>query len=353
MSESTNQNLHNALQADGAKLSACGDEPQVLHFGDPLAEYRSVVDATGVSDVSRRTQIELTGEDRATFLHNMCTNEIRKLAPGNGCEAFLLDAHGRVLAHILVFCRADSLVLETVPGQGPRILTHLDRYLIREKVELHDRGADWAELLVAGKTCAELLSRVMSQPPPTGSFEHVDNNVGDFAVQVRRVDLTLPFSFLISCASGDAAKLWRTLRNSGAAACGEQAVEMARIEAGTPYYGQDISEKNLPQELARDARAISFVKGCYIGQETVARIDALGHVNRTLCGVRYAGDKIPSVGDELRSGAQVVGEVTSAAWSPRLSSPLALAYVRRGSNAPGTKFESGLGEAEAVALPVE
>jgi tRNA-modifying protein YgfZ len=351
MTDTTDQALREALHADGAVPAESGDPSQALHFGDPLAEYRMLVDATGVVDFSQRTQLELTGDDRASFLHNMCTNEIRKLAAGNGCEAFLLDAHGRVLAHVLVFCRADSLVLEAVPRQAQRILAHLDRYLIREKVELHDRGPDWAELLIAGETSAEMLSHVMSHPPPTGLFEHVDAHVDGVSVQVRRVDLTLPCGFLVSCNSDDAAALWRFVRDAGATACGAQAVDMARIEAGTPWYGQDISEKNLPQELARDGRAISFVKGCYIGQETVARIDALGHVNRTLCGVRFAGTQVPPAGEELRNGGQVVGEVTSAAWSPRLGAPLALAFLRRGGGAPDTKLESRLGEAEVVTLP--
>ncbi len=128
---------------------------------------------------------------------------------------------------------------------------------------------------------------------------------------------------------------------------------MARIEAGTPYYGRDLSDANLPQELAHDARAISFTKGCYIGQETVARLDALGHVNRTLCGVRLAGSEIPPVGTEFTGGAgKSVGQVTSAAFSPRLDAPLALAYVRRGENMPGSRLESSLGSAEVVALPV-
>ena len=344
--------LREVLQAEGAVLAALDDPTQALHFGDPLTEYRALVDATGVVDFSRRTQLELTGDDRASFLHNMCTNEIRKLAAGTGCEAFLLDAHGRVLGHVFVFCGANSLLLETVAGQAERIRAHLSKYLIREKVELHDRGPDWAELLIAGETSKELLSRVMSRPAPAGLLEHCEAVLAGVAVSVRRVDLTLPGGFLVGCAAGDAAALWRTVRDAGATACGEQAAEMARIEAGSPYYGRDISEKNLPQELARDARAISFVKGCYIGQETVARIDALGHVNRTLCGVRFAGTQVPPAGEELRSGGQVVGEVTSAAWSPRLSAPLALAYLRRGASAPSMKLESRLGEAEVVPLPV-
>src|SRR5205814_560451 len=117
-----------------------------------------------------------------------------------------------------------------------------------------------------------------------------------------------------------------------------EALEMVRIEAGTPFFGQDITDKNLPQELGRDALAISFTKGCYLGQETVARIDALGHVNQTLRGLRFAGLEIPQAGADLSTPDKpdkAVAHVTSAAFSPRLAAPLALGYVRRGYEAPG------------------
>jgi folate-binding protein YgfZ len=127
---------------------------------------------------------------------------------------------------------------------------------------------------------------------------------------------------------------------------------MARIEAGTPLFGQDITEKNLPQEVARDALAISFTKGCYLGQETVARIDALGHVNQTLCGLRFAGPDSPPPGTELTIDDKVVAHVTSAAFSPRLGGPLALGYVRRGHTLPGTAFTSSRGPASVVKLPL-
>jgi folate-binding protein YgfZ len=188
----------------------------------------------------------------------------------------------------------------------------------------------------------------MSRPAPTDLLDHCDAIIAGISASVRHVDMTLPGGFLVSCSRLDAPALWRAVRQAGATACGAEALEMARIEAGWPDYGRDVSEKNLPQELARDRRAISFVKGCY----TVARIDALGHVNKTLCGVRFADEQVPPPGEELRSGGQVVGEVTSAARSPRLAAPLGLVYLHRGVNAPGTKLESRLGQAEVVSLPV-
>jgi tRNA-modifying protein YgfZ len=319
---------------------------------DPRAEYAALTTSCGLADLNGRTRIELTGADRASFLHNLSTNEIKKLPSGSGCEAFLLDARGHVLAHMFVVCRPESLVLETVPGQEERLIAHLDRYLIRERVELLGRSGVWGELLVAGPNTPEIVAKLTAAPLPAAPLAHVDVSLAGRPATLVRVELTRPFGCLVLCERADVALVGQAIVDAGAKRCGPEAFEMARIEAGFPWYGPDISDKNLPQEVARDALAISFVKGCYIGQETVARIDALGHVNKTLVGVRFAGDQVPAAGTELTAGGQGAGQVTSAVFSPRLNTPLALAYVRRGSEVPGTVLESAVGSAEVVSLPV-
>lgn len=314
-------------------------------------DYRTLTQDAGLVDFSDRTQIELTGDDRATFLHNMCTNEIRKLAPGAGCEAFLTNAQGKILAHVLVFCGPESLVLETVPGEQQKLLTHLDRYLIREKVELHGRSEEWAELLLAGERCADVLHRLGCELPAT-SMAHVAGRLGGQDVDVRRVAMLPSPAALIRCSRDGFEAVQQAALAAGARSCGQAAFEAARIEAGFPWYGQDIDEDNLPQEVARDAVAISFVKGCYIGQETVARIDALGHVNKTLVGLRMEGPDVPAQGEELTVDGKPLGRITSAAHSPRYSQPIALAYVRRGHTQPGATLLCGPQAATVVALPM-
>jgi len=127
---------------------------------------------------------------------------------------------------------------------------------------------------------------------------------------------------------------------------------MARLEAGFPFFDRDITAENLPQEVGRDAQAISFQKGCYLGQETVARIDALGHVNRVLRGVKFDGPAVPPPATVLLAGGKEVGRVTSAAWSPRRRAPLAFAYLRQSAAKAGTRLESSTGPSEVVALPL-
>jgi len=323
----------------------------VLDFGDALAEYEALTGGVGVADFSRRTHIVLTGADRAAFLHNMCTNQIRDLKPGAGCEAFLTNAQGHVLAHVHVLCHDEMLAIETVPDQEPKLLAWLDRYLIREKVELLGQSEPWAELLLAGQNSSEIL-KSFSIDAPQRLLDHISSKIGAVSVDVCRVEMTRGGGFLIRCDRESLADVWTQLRAAGATQCGATAVEMARIEAGTPYFGPDITDKNLPQEIGRDARAISFVKGCYIGQETVARIDALGHVNRTLTGVSIETNAPPAPETELIAAGKSVAQVTSSALSPRLGRALALAYVRRGSNTPGTQLESPAGAAHVVALPL-
>ncbi|HZZ73252.1 MAG TPA: glycine cleavage T C-terminal barrel domain-containing protein [Pirellulales bacterium] len=333
-------------------------------------ENRALRNELGWADFSTRTQLEMRGADRAKFLHNLCTNNIKELAVGSGCEAFLLTAQGKILGHVLIFATPDALVLETEPGQGARLLQHFDRYLIREQVELHDRSQDWSELLLAGPEAEEWLARQTAQPPAE-RLAHCAALLLDQPAFVRRVDCYGPAAFLIAAARNTVEQITLKLHAEVGPPADLRAVEALRIEAGFPRFGIDITEKNLPQEVARDRAAISFTKGCYIGQETVARIDALGHVNRLLCGVRFerqanaidpSAEAIPP-GTELSSseqphgaqasGSHTVGAVTSAAYSPRLKAPLALAYLRRGQHEPGTKLTSIAGAAEVIALPLK
>jgi folate-binding protein YgfZ len=315
-----------------------------------LAGYRALVHSAGLVALGHRTQIELTGADRASFLHNLCTNEVKRLPVGKGCEAFLTSVQGKTLGHGFIFAGPDSLVFDSVPGQGETVLKHLDHYLVCEQVNLVDRTSEWSEVLLAGPQAAEVLARVCDQALPSEPLAHTAVTIANQPVHVRRVEMTPGGGFLIRGLTADAGAVLAALERATAVAASLAAFDAARIEAGFPLFGPDITAENLPQEVARDPVAISFVKGCYLGQETVARIDALGHVNKTLVGLRFDGE-LPAAGEELRAGEQAVGRVTSAAYSPRLEAAIGLGYVRRGSNAPGTELNWRGGKAVVSALP--
>lgn len=322
-------------------------------MSDFETEYTALTTQAGLVDFSQRTLIELTGGDRAKFLHNFCTNDIKKLTPGTGCEIFLTSAQGKTTGHGYVFCEDESLILETVPDQAETILPALDRYLLRDDVALHDRSQAWSELLLAGPMAPVVLEKLGAADLPTERLTHRSATIADSTAKLRAVDWASVPTYLLQVARDDAPRLREALLAAGAIECGAEAWDAVRIEAGTPVFERDITPANLPQELDRDSLAISFTKGCYLGQETVARIDALGHVNKMLRGIRFpAGSNVPSTGTELTAAGKVVGSVTSATYSPKLGAPLALAYVRRETNQPGTQLDSPLGPAEVVPLPL-
>jgi folate-binding protein YgfZ len=309
----------------------------------------------GVADVSGRALVTVQGADRAKFLHNLCSNDVLRLKPGEGCEAFLLNAKGRIVGHVFIYSTSmegeEALVLDSAPGQGDRLVAHLDRYIIREKVVLQNETELFGQLLLAGSEAAKLLVALGCRPPQETLENHPVQIAGSPAV-LRRSGLAGSDSFSVVCRRAQVEEVAGVLQCAGAIPCGATAVEAVRIEAGVPLYGADISEDNLPQEVDRNQQAISFTKGCYLGQETVARIDALGHVNRTLVGLRLDGNQLPAPGCELKAGDSVVGAVTSAAFSPRFGKTVALGYVRQGQNQPGVRLWSPVGEAEVVALPM-
>ena len=317
---------------------------------DWLSDYQALTEGLGFVELDR-TQIELSGGDRASFLHNLCTNEIKKLQPGEGCEAFITSVQGKTLGHGFIFVGPESIVIDTVAGQSETLLKHLDHYLVCERVELADRTSDWYELLLAGPQAEELVSQLWQVELAKRRLAHTTLEAAGRTIRVRRVDMTPDGGFLIAVDRGDAEWLKNVLVEAGARPCAAEAFEAARIEERTPLFGQDFDDKNLPQELGRDNQAISFIKGCYLGQETVARLDALGHVNKTLVGLKVGGSEIPPVGSELRTGDLVVGQVTSAAYSPRLEAPLALGFVRQAHGQAGTVLSTSAGEAEVVELP--
>lgn len=314
-------------------------------------QYAALTEGVGLVDLVDRTQIEITGSDRAKFLHNLCTNAVRELPAGSGCEAFLLNAKGHIVGYVNLFAGEQSLVLETAAGQSARLMAHLDRYIIREDVQLHDRTTQWAEVLVAGDQVETLLTD-QCLPVPKERLEHAAATIAGHEAWVRRVDWVGPQGFAVAMLREALEDVANHLIQAGAIRCEAAVFETRRIEQGTPIFGREISEENLPQEVDRDRQAIHFTKGCYLGQETVARIDALGHVNRLLRGIGFAGSQIPPVGTELIAAGKPVGVVTSSCWSPRLKTPLALAYVRRGHHEPGSKLEGAGGVAEVIALPL-
>lgn len=296
------------------------------------AEYDALRTGCGLVSLDDWTVVALTGDDRHTFLHNMCTNDIKKLAPGQGCEAFCTDVKGKIVAHVFVLLTADKTYLVTVPNQAERLIGHLDRYIIRENVELADETASMDVNFIAGDKAEAVISTA--------------------GTDLLSMNIPMATGTAILAITEKSAKLNEKFTNAAATTCGLAAWQSTRLEAGLPLYEVDFTNENLPQEVARDARAINFNKGCYLGQETIARLDALGHVNKQLVTVKFPADSEPQPGITLSQSDKPVGAATSVAWSPVASAPIGIAMVRRGANDVGTLLDSDVGQVEVVATPV-
>lgn len=319
----------------------------------PSPIYNALTSAAGFVELDDWSCIEVTGADRAKFLHNMCTNDVLGLAPGQGCEAFFTDVKAHILAHMLISCREESLVLIRSAPLAADLIGHLDHYVIREDVQLYDRTGDVRYLFVSGTNAGERLCGIVTELDVSSKLSaplaHAPVEIGGVSCALIRLPI-LALAWLIECPWIAVRQVCEQLVASGMTRCDQEAWEAVRIESGFPLDRVDITEQNLPQEIARNEQAINFKKGCYLGQETVARIDALGHVNQTLVGVKFAGSHVPPRDTPLMADGKPAGRVTSACYSPRYEAPLALALVRRGHNSPGTRLQCDLGEAEAVAL---
>lgn len=322
-----------------------------LDYGDAAAEYGAVRQSVGVLDRSDRGVIEATGRDRATFLHALLSNEVKALAPGQGCEATLLDIHGKVQVTLLVWVLDDRIVLVTPPGMANATYEMLDKYLFAEKVVLEDVTGTRALLLLAGPDASALAKRVAGAAPAETPWSNVAGTVDGVEVRlVRGGGETGEPEVWIMAPADAASRIRDAVVAAGAWPVGQAAVETLRIEAGTPRFGRDVDATVLLPEIPFDA-LMSQTKGCYPGQEVVVRIRDRGHVNRHLRGLVLEGGEPPAAGAEVWAGDAAIGHVTSATRSPALGRPVALAFVRRQHAAPGTRVEVRSG-GRAVAATV-
>lgn len=297
--------------------------------------YRGVAEGVGLIDRSARVRLSISGPDRAKFLHNLTTNEIKKLAVSQGREAFVTSLQGKTIGFVLVHATEDeSLLVRTDANGADLVLPHFRKYGIFDEVTIDDLSGSTVELHVVGPHAEKLVNAVVDIVPGPEEYRHVAARLGAVPVRVIREAPTGYPGLTIIGGREAAGELLSSLRERGKSLelieLDEPTFDLLRIEAGTPIFGRDITEKNLPQEIGRDDRAISFVKGCYLGQETVARIDALGHVNQILRGIRL--EPTPSgrlePGGTLKRGGKDVATFSSVAFSPGGGTWIGLGYVR-------------------------
>jgi folate-binding protein YgfZ len=320
----------------------------------------SAANETILVDRSNRGKVEVRGADAARFLHNLSTNDIVKLAEGQGCEAFLTTIKAKVIAYLLIF-RQDAPVappafwLDLTPGADDKVLHHLDRHLISEQVEFANRTTEFAQMHLAGPLAAHLLVKVLGEKcVPEGPIRQRTIPFTNKELRVRRHDALGMPGYDLLCPAEEAPGLWQQLTEAGAQPAGVETCEVLRIEAGLPREGADIDENTFAPEVGRIAQTISYSKGCYLGQESIVMARDRGQLNRTLVGLKLTVGPVPH-GSLVFAQGKEVGRVTSSVYSPRVGTAIGLAYLRRGHQEPGTKVEVEVdgkrSPAEVAALP--
>lgn len=329
--------LHELHASLGAVFTEVNGAEMVDHHGDPGAEHAALCGSAAVVDLGARGRLCLTGADRVRLLHGQVTNDIRGLATGQGCYTALVNNKGKMLGDAFVHALPQELLLDVEPGLGPVFRERLEHHIIADDVQVVDAAPYYGLLSVQGPAAAGVVDALeLGVPTPATPLTFVTASpagIGDlYLVNQPRVGLPGLELFVPSEALGMVMdRLVAAAKRHGGRAAGWRALELARVEAGVPRFRADMDETNLPTEAGIEGRAVSLDKGCYTGQEILARLRTYGQVARALRGLRIgcAADTLPARGDRLQHQGRDVGHLTSVAWSDRAGGAIALGYVRR------------------------
>ncbi len=332
------------------------------------AEYEALAKGCGLVDRSERGKLALTGSGAVEFLNGQVTNELADLRPGGGCYAAFLTNKGKMLGDLRILAVGGAgtegldsdgppteLLLDTERVALQALFDMIRRYKIGYEVELHKRTLESGLLSLIGPDARACVERLVGAEKNTfdTEVEHAHTLAEIAGAAIRPIATAEGIDVL--CEATDLERVQAALIDAGATPVGEAAAEIVRVERGRPRYGVDMDEGTIPQEAGLNERAVSFTKGCYVGQETVARLYYRGKPNRHLRGLRFLGasDSAPAAvsGEEVRLGDRPVGHLSSVVESPRLGT-IALALVRREAS-PGDTLAVGehAATAELVELP--
>ena len=344
--------LVGARPADDLGIEVAGD------YGDPTAEWQALRTTAGMFDRSSRGTVVVHGPDAQKFLQALLSADVDALVDGTGTRTLFLTPQGRldVEARMLRVDTADGpeFWLDTDVGAAVRLATGLLRFRLRTKVDIDDRTATFAQLGVRGPDATSSVSQALDVTVPDAIAAHA--HVAWRGARVVRADWPDRAGVDVTGPVADVTAAWEALLAHGVARAGLEAYEAARIEAGVPRLGPDLDERVLAHEAFLDRDAVSFTKGCFLGQEVVCRIDSRGRVNRFLRGLRVVGDEHPPVGSEVVVDDRVVGTLTSVAAPPDGGPVVALAYVRREVEPPTTvtlRWDGGSATADVRSVVAE
>jgi len=335
------------IQSESGALFAA-DSPVPVSFGNDAIALEAARSGVAICDRSHWGRLQICDSDRQNFLHNQTTNDIKSLKPGQGCDTVFVTSTARTLDLVTVYVLEDSLLVVVSPNRRQKLLQWCDRYIFfGDRVAVKDSTEQTAMFSLVGPDSAELLGKLGLELPSDGVYgTHQSVSLGEEPVRVAiGSGLALPGYTLITPAA-NAATLWQLLAGAGAIPLGEQVWEQLRIEQGRPMPDRELTEDYNPLEAGL-WQAVSFNKGCYIGQETIARLDTYKGVKQRLLGLRLSAPALP--GTPVLLGEEKIGVVTSL--HPSASPPLGLAYIRTKAGGVGLQVEVDGHPAEVVEVP--
>lgn len=317
-------------------------------------EFEALISGCGIYDLGSRAKIRLTGSDRVRWLNGMVTNNIRDLAVNRGVYCFLLNAQGHIQADLYAYHIGESLLVDTAAELRDKVLAHFDKFIIMDDVEVADVTGTTAAIGLGGPRARAVMRAAGIEMPELAPLElctpKCDCDCGCLACTLVRGDEAMGESYEIWLAPEQMKTAWDALVAAGATAVGREALELWRIGRGVPAYGVDIRERDLPQETGQ-MRALSFTKGCYLGQEIVERIRSRGAVHREFRAFEVEGS-LPAPGTKIQADEKEVGEITSGAELPVAagSRSIALGYLRR--EAAAKNLRAGTAKLKPASLPI-
>lgn len=312
-----------------------------LHFGDSDLEFRAIEAGAALVDLSHHGALVVRGEDRASWLHGLCTQDIKGLGPRESAYACHIDIKGRVVLDFQVSNLGDCLALETEPGGATVMRRKLRRFVVMEDAKISDRSDETGMLEILGPKSGACLDRAAAESVVEGLGGNLGAAlIGGVDCMVRPSSWASAEGFRILCAREELVQVWSALleANEGALVpCGAQARERMRVWRGVPRLGSELSESALFNELDL-SNAVSFTKGCYLGQEIVERVDSRGRVGRRLLGMTLVEGPhgLPPAGAKISNEARKLGAVSSAAHGPS-GERFAMGFVHRAGNEPGSR----------------
>ncbi len=353
--------LHNFHAAHGARFAEVRGCEVVEDYGDWLAEHTALRASCAVMDLSFRSRLVLAGGDRVRLLNGQVTNNVKDLPAGEGCYAALVTNKGRMQSDLNIHILPGEILLDFEPGLTTAIAERFEKYIIADDVQVIDAAPHYGLLSMQGPQAWTALERAglnLTRTEKEFQSSHLQHETfGEiYVVNLPRAgtggfDLFVPVAALELLAE----KLLAAASALGGCAAGWRALETARVEAGIPRFGAEMDEKNLPPEAGIEARAISYTKGCYIGQEIIARLRTYGQVAKALRGLRFAdgAGALPKPGDKLFYDGKEVGYVCQALRSPSWHANIGLGYVRRERNQRGTTLQVRADGGESSVVIVE